>query len=238
MTIDPNSKTEDRPLQVGMMLFPGFTLLDLAGPQTALALHSKTHLIWKSMEPVPSDSGVTMNPTITFDEVPEHLDILFVPGGGGTPEIMKDRDYLDFVAQAGKTARYITAACTGSVILAMAGLLDGYRAATYWPFYEPLIALGITPSYDRVCVDRNRITGGGVTAGIDFALSLIAEIKGLDAAEFTQLALEYDPQPLFTAGHPRSARPEIVEQISGLWGRTAEAVRVAKAHMEGRAQAA
>ncbi len=235
---DSNSKTEDRPLQVGMMLFPGFTLLDLAGPQTALALHSKPHLIWKSMEPVPTDSGVTMNPTITFDEVPEHLDILFVPGGSGTPEIMKDRDYLDFVAHAGKTARYITAACTGSVILAMAGLLDGYRAATYWPFYEPLIALGIVPSYDRVCVDRNRITGGGVTAGIDFALSLIAEIKGLDAAEFTQLALEYDPQPLFTAGHPRSARPEIVEQISGLWGRTAEAVRVAKAHMEGRAQAA
>ncbi len=238
MMYDSNSKTEDRPLQVGMMLFPGFTLLDLAGPQTALALHSKPHLIWKSMEPVPTDSGVTMNPTITFDEVPEHLDILFVPGGSGTPEIMKDRDYLDFVAHAGKTARYITAACTGSVILAMAGLLDGYRAATYWPFYEPLIALGIVPSYDRVCVDRNRITGGGVTAGIDFALSLIAEIKGLDAAEFTQLALEYDPQPLFTAGHPRSARPEIVEQISGLWGRTAEAVRVAKAHMEGRAQAA
>lgn len=237
MADETNKTTEDRPLQVGMMLFPGFTLQDLAGPQTALGLHSKTHLIWKTMEPVPTDMGVTMNPTITFDDVPENLDILFVPGGGGTPEIMKDQEYLDFIARAGKTARYITAACTGSVILAMAGLLEGYRAATYWPFYEPLIALGIEPSYDRVCIDRNRITGGGVTAGIDFALSLIAEIKGQDAAEFTQLVLEYDPQPVFTAGHPRSARPEIIEQISGLWGRTAEAVRVAKAHMERRAQA-
>jgi len=230
------SGVEDRPLQIGMLLFPGFTLQDLAGPQTAFGLHSTTHLIWKTLEPVPTDMGVTMNPTITLDDVPDNLDVFFVPGGGGTPEIMKDQEILDFVARAGATAKYVTAVCTGSVILAMAGLLEGYRAATYWPFYEPLIALGIEPSYDRVCVDRNRITGGGVTAGIDFALQVIAELKGQDAAEFTQLVLEYDPQPTMNSGHPRSARPEITAQIKGLWGRTEEAVRVANAHMARRAK--
>lgn len=230
------SGNDDGKLQIGMVMFPGFTLQDIAGPQTAWGLHAKTHLIWKTLEPVPTDMGVTMNPTITMDEVPDNLDILFVAGGGGTPEIMKDQDFLDFIARAGATAKYVTAACTGSVLLAMAGLLEGYRAATYWPFYEPLIALGIEPSYDRVCIDRNRITGGGVTAGIDFALQVIAELKGKDAAEFTQLVLEYDPQPTMTSGHPRTARPEIVKLVEGLWGRTAEAVRVAEAHMAKRAE--
>ncbi|MET2829243.1 DJ-1/PfpI family protein [Mesorhizobium shangrilense] len=232
MSDQEKNNAGERPLQVGMLLFPGFTLQDLAGPQTAFGLHAKTHLIWKTLDPVPTDMGVTMNPTITIDDVPDNLDILFVPGGGGTPEIMKDQEILDFLARSGSTARYVTAVCTGSVIIGMAGLLDGYRAATYWPFYEPLKALGIEPSYERVCIDRNRITGGGVTAGIDFALTILAEIKGQEAAEFTQLVLEYDPQPPFNSGHPRSARPELVEKISGLWGRTAEAVRVAQAHMQ------
>lgn len=227
---------ENRPLEVGMLMFPGFTLQDLAGPQTAFGLHSNTHLIWKTLEPVPTDMGVTMNPTMTFGDVPDNLDVLFVPGGGGTPEIMKDEEVLRFLTRAGRTARYVTAVCTGSVILGMAGLLEGYRAATYWPFYEPLIALGIEPSYDRVCVDRNRITGGGVTAGIDFALQVLAELKGQEVAEFTQLLLEYDPQPTMKSGHPRSARPEIIAQIEGLWGRTDEAVRVANAHMARRAR--
>jgi cyclohexyl-isocyanide hydratase len=238
LTENMTSEIEERPLQIGMLLFPGFTLQDLAGPQTAFGLHSNTHLIWKTLEPVPTDMGVTMNPTITLDEVPDNLDVLFVPGGGGTPEIMKDQEILDFLARAGATARYVTAVCTGSVILAMAGLLEGYRAATYWPFYEPLIALGVEPSYDRVCVDGNRITGGGVTAGIDFALQVIAELKGQDAAEFTQLVLEYDPQPTMNSGHPRTARQEIIDQITGLWGRTEEAVKVASAHMARRAKPA
>jgi len=236
MSDELSNKIQDRQLQIGMVIFPGFTLQDLAGPQTAFGLHAKTHIIWKTLEPVPTDMGVTLNPTITIDDVPDNLDVLFVAGGGGTPEIMKDRELLDFIARAGQTATYVTAVCTGSVLLAMAGLLEGYRAATYWPFYEPLIALGIEPSYDRVCVDRNRITGGGVTAGIDFALKVIAELKGQDAAEFTQLVLEYDPQPTMNSGNPRTARPEIVAQIKGLWGRTDEAVRVASEHMKRRAQ--
>jgi cyclohexyl-isocyanide hydratase len=214
-----------------MLLYPGFTLLDLAGPQTAFGLNGKTHLIWKTMEPVPTDMGVSMNPTMTFAEVPDNLDVLFVPGGFGTIDAMQDREILEFLSRAGTTARYITSVCTGSVVLAMAGLLDGYRAATHWAFYEPLEALGIEASHERVAVDRNRITGGGVTAGIDFGLTVIAEINGQAAAEFTQLALEYDPQPPFNSGHPRTATPEAVASVKSIMGdMTLRGVEIAKAH--------
>jgi cyclohexyl-isocyanide hydratase len=149
---------------------------------------------------------------------------------------MQDKEILEFLARAGSTARYITSVCTGSVILAMAGLLDGYRAATHWAFYEPLAALGIQASHDRVSVDRNRITGGGVTAGVDFGLTVIAFLKGQDVAEFTQLALEYDPQPPFNAGHPTKARQEIVDMITGANGimgdMTPQAVEIARQHKQ------
>jgi cyclohexyl-isocyanide hydratase len=230
--------TPDRaaPLKIGMLLYPGFTLLDLAGPQTTFGFHGQTHLIWKTMEPVPTDMGVSMNPTMTFADVPENLDVLFVPGGFGTIAVMQDSTILEFLASAGSTARYITSVCTGSVILAMAGLLDGYRASTHWAFYEPLEALGVEPSHERVVIDRNRISGGGVTAGLDFGLTVIAQLKGQDVAEFTQLALEYAPQPPFNAGHPRTARPEIIDMISGAKGimgeMTPAAVKIAKAHMQ------
>jgi cyclohexyl-isocyanide hydratase len=228
--------TPAAPLQIGMLLYPGFTLLDLAGPQTAFGLFGQTHLIWKTMEPVPTDMGVSMNPTMTFADVPDNLDVLFVPGGFGTNAVMQDKEILAFVARAGATARYVTSVCTGSAILGMAGLLDGYRAATHWAFYEPLEALGIEACHERVAIDRNRITGGGVTAGVDFALTVIAEIRGQDAAEFAQLALEYDPQLPFNAGHPRTARREIIDQISGAKGimgeMTPQGVEIAKAHRQ------
>jgi cyclohexyl-isocyanide hydratase len=224
------------PLQIGMLLYPGFTLLDLAGPQTAFGLNGQTHLLWKTMEPVPTDMGVSMNPTMTFAEVPDNLDVLFVPGGFGTIDAMQDMEILEFLARAGATARYVTSVCTGSVILAMAGLLAGYRAATHWAFYEPLAALGVEASHERVAVDRNRITGGGVTAGVDFGLTVIAELKGRDVAEFTQLALEYAPQPPFNAGHPSTARQEIIDMISGAKGimgeMTPRGVTIAKAHQQ------
>ena len=210
------SLTGCAPLSIGMVLYPGFTLLDLAGPQTAFGLNGTTHLIWKTMDPVPTDMGISLNPTKTFANAPDRLDVLFVPGGFGTVDAMQDPEILEFLARAGKTARYITSVCTGSVILGMAGLLDGYRAATHWGFYKPLEALGAIPSYDRVCVDRNRISGGGVTAGVDFGLTVIAQINGVRAAEITQLALEYDPQPPFTAGHPRTAHPEVVACVEAM----------------------
>ena len=210
------SPTGCAPLSIGMVLYPGFTLLDLAGPQTAFGLNGTTHLIWKTMDPVPTDMGISLNPTKTFANAPDRLDVLFVPGGFGTVAAMHDPDIIKFLAHAGRTARYITSVCTGSVILGMAGLLDGYRAATHWGFYKPLEALGAIPSYDRVCVDRNRISGGGVTAGVDFGLTVIAEINGVRAAEITQLALEYDPQPPFTAGHPRTAHPDVVACVEAM----------------------
>lgn len=224
------------PLQIGMLLYPAFTLLDLAGPANVLGLHGKIHLIWKTMDPVQTDTGISLNPTVTFDGVPDPLDVLFVPGGFGTLAIMQDQEVLELLARAGSTARYVTSVCTGSVILGMAGLLDGYRAASHWAFYEPLEALGIEPSHERVAVDRNRISGGGVTAGIDFGLTLLEKLKGRDAAEFVQLALEYDPAPPFSAGHPRTARPQIVDMISGARGimgdMTPAAVNVAKARRQ------
>lgn len=229
-------QNQPQPLQIGMLLYPGFTLLDLAGPQTAFGLHGQTHLIWKNMDPVPTDMGISLNPTITFANVPDNLDLLFVPGGLGTVEAMQDTEILEFLARVGPTARYITSVCTGSVLLGMAGLLEGYRAATHWAFYEPLEALGIEASHERVSVDRNRITGGGVTAGIDLGLIVLANLKGQDAAEFTQLALEYDPLPPFNAGHPSTAKKEIVDMISGAKGimyeMTQAGVEIAKAHRQ------
>ncbi len=233
------SLTGCRPLLIGMVLYPGFTLLDLAGPQTAFGLNGTTHLIWKNMDPVPTDMGITLNPTRTFANAPDNLDVLFVPGGFGTVDAMQDPEIIEFLARAGKTARYVTSVCTGSAILGMAGLLDGYRAATHWGFYEPLEALGAVPSYERVCVDRNRISGGGVTAGVDFGLTVIAEINGVHAAEITQLALEYDPQPPFTAGHPRTARPEVVASVEAMMAHMIPpGVALAAAYKKARVSAA
>ncbi len=222
-----------KPLTIGMLIYPGFTLLDLAGPQTAFGLHGQTHLIWKTLDPVPTDMGVSMNPTITFADVPDNLDVLFVPGGFGTNAVMQDKETLEFLAHAGATARYITSVCTGSAILGMAGLLDGYRAATHWYFYEPLEAMGIEASHHRVSIDRNRITGGGVTAGVDFGLTVIAAIKGQAAAEFTQLALEYCPEPPFNSGHPRSAKPEAIATVKSLMcDMNREGVEIAKGYRQ------
>ena len=233
---------DNPPLQFGLLLYPGFTLVDLAGPQTAFGFHGVTHLIAKTMEPVPTDMGVSMNPTTTFAEAPETLDVLFVPGGLGTNGTLKDEETLAFLARAGARSRYVTSVCTGSAVLGMAGLLDGYRAATHWAYYDALTALGIEISPERVVVDRNRITGGGATAGLDFGLTVIAELKGVDAAEFTQLAMEYDPKPPFDSGHPTKARPEIVELISGsdgvMAGITKEAVEIVTAHRARRAEIA
>jgi cyclohexyl-isocyanide hydratase len=194
-----------QPLTIGMLLYPGFTLLDLAGPQAALGLHGRTLLFWKTLEQVPTDSGISVNPTHTFADAPDALDVLFVPGGMGTNEAMLDPEVVEFLARLGQRARYVTSVCTGSLLLGIAGLLDGYRAATHWAAYEALEALGVTSAPDRVVADRNRITGGGGTAGIDFGLTLLAELRGDDVAKITQLLMEYDPHPPFNTGHPRVA---------------------------------
>ena len=217
------------PLQIGMLLYPQFTLLDLAGPQTSLGMHGRTLLLWKDHSPVPTDSGVTINPTTSFAECPKELDILFVPGGFGTNDAMKDNEIIDFLAATGKTARYITSVCSGSLLLGMAGLLDGYKAATHWACYDALAATGAIAVKQRVVTDRNRVSGGGVTAGIDFGLTLLGLLRGEQTAKITQLMMEYDPKPPFDTGTPDTAGPELTAAALALMGNmNSEAVEIAR----------
>ena len=230
MTTMPAFAGDAAPLEIGMLLYPGLTLLDLAGPQAALGVHGRTHLFWKTLDPVMSDTGVALMPTATFADPPAALDILFVPGGLGTVEAMKDDEINSFIAERGRDARYVTSVCSGSLLLGAAGLLDGYRAATHWATYDILEALGIDAGHERVVVDRNRFTGGGVTAGLDFGLTLLAELRGEEAAKLTQLMLEYDPKPPFDTGHPRAAGPELVAAAKAMMNESvSEGVAFAKA---------
>jgi cyclohexyl-isocyanide hydratase len=205
-------------LQIGMLLYPGLTLLDLIGPQTTLGLHGQTHLIAKSLASVTSDSGIAIVPSTTYDACPRELDVLFVPGGMGTAEVLEDPDTLSFLESRARTARYVTSVCSGSLILAAAGLLQGYRATTHWSSLDVLAAFGVEIARGRVVVDRNRITGGGVTAGIDFGLTLLAQLRGEGAAQLSQLAMEYDPQPPFDAGSPEAAGPEVTAMARSFIG--------------------
>lgn len=199
---------------IGLVIFPDMTQLDVTGPYQVFALMPNTHvhLLWKTREPVTSNDGMTILPTTTFDDCPA-LDVLCVPGGPGQVEMMQDSALLKFLQQQGKTARYITSVCTGSLILAAAGLLQGYRAACHWAFREQLAMLGVEVGTERVVVDRNRITGGGVTAGIDFGLVLAGMLCGQETAEMIQLLMEYNPAPPFNAGSPENAGTVVVEQV-------------------------
>jgi cyclohexyl-isocyanide hydratase len=200
---------------IGMLLFPRLTQLDLTGPHEVFARlpGARVLLLAETAEPVRSESGLLFQPDLPFDQAPP-LDVLFVPGGAGIGDAMLSLRTLEFLrAQAGR-ARYVTAVCTGSLLLGASGALRGYRATTHWLSLDLLPLVGAIPVRERVVVDRNRITGGGVTAGIDFALRLAAELCGEDKAQEIQLLLEYDPAPPFSAGSPRSAPPELVERLT------------------------
>ncbi|HKO72423.1 MAG TPA: DJ-1/PfpI family protein [Bradyrhizobium sp.] len=224
------------PLQIGLVIFPRVTQLDLTGPVQVFSSvpGAQVHLIWKRIEPVPSDSVLTLTPTVTFDDCPQ-LDVICVPGGFGINEMINDEEVLDFVRRQAKGARYVTSVCTGSLVLGAAGLLKGYKAATHWTAMEFLAAFGAIPTKTRVCVDRNRVTGGGVTAGIDFALTLVSIMIDRQTAEAIQLGLEYNPAPPFNAGSPDSAPPEILAlqkgRIAPSQARRAEAVDRAAARL-------
>jgi cyclohexyl-isocyanide hydratase len=210
---------------VGLVIFPGMTQLDLTGPHQVFAVmpDTRVHLLWKTPEPVTSSEGMTILPTTTFNDCPS-LDVLCVPGGAmGQMEMMRDTEVLEFLQQQSKTAKYITSVCTGSLILAAAGLLQGYRAACHWAFRDQLAMLGVEVGTERVVVDRNRITGGGVTAGIDFGLVLAGLLFGETTAKTIQLMLEYNPAPPFNAGSPEIAGEEIVEQVKQFGAQLLEA---------------
>ncbi|HEV2597777.1 DJ-1/PfpI family protein [Sphingopyxis sp.] len=203
------SPSDPSQLTLGMLLYPGFTLLDLAGSHAALGFHGRTLLLSKTRDPVATDSGVTINPNTLLCECPEPLDVLMIPGGFGTDAVLEDEEIVTAVAHIGRTARYVTSVCSGSLILAKAGLLDGYRATTHWALHDRLANSTAVAVRERVVVDGNRITGGGVTAGIDFGLTLLAELRGEEPAKLTQLMMEYDPAPPFDSGTPEKAGPEL-----------------------------
>lgn len=202
------------PIQIGLLLFPRLTQLDLTGPFEAFARvpNAKVHLIWKRIEPVISDVGLPILPTATLADCPD-LDVICVPGGPGMNELLEDEEVLAFVRRQGAQARYVTSVCTGALVLGAAGLLKGYKAATHWASMEFLEAFGATPVKTRVCVDRNRITGGGVTAGIDFGLLVAAQLTDRKTAEKIQLYMEYNPAPPFQAGSPDTAPAEVVREF-------------------------
>ncbi len=205
-------KQTEKPLEIAMLLYPGLTLLDLIGPQTVFSWFANIHLVWKTNDLVRSDTGIGIQPSCTFESCPRELDVLFVPGGFGQEQLMHDAGVLAFLADRASSSKYITSVCSGSLLLGAAGLLKGYKATSHWAARNALSAFGAEPVDARVVVDRNRISGGGVTAGIDFGLVLLAKLRGDDAAKLTQLAIEYDPEPPFQSGNPKTAEPAIVEQ--------------------------
>jgi len=224
------------PLQIGLVLFPRVTQLDFTGPLQVFSSvpGAQLHLIWKRIEPVASDSVMALTPTMTFADCPQ-LDVICVPGGLGTDDMVNDEEMLAFLRRQAEGARFVTSVCTGSLVLGAAGLLKGYRAATHWTAMDFLSAFGATPTKTRVCVDRNRVTGGGVTAGIDFALTLVSLLVDRRTAEAIQLRLEYNPAPPFNSGSPDTAPPEILalmkERIAPAQARRAEMIGRAAARL-------
>ncbi len=218
---------------IGMIIFPGMTALDFGGPLEVFGRMPDTqvHVLAKSMDPVKTDLGFLQLPTLRLSEAPK-LDLLFIGGGPGTTTLMEDAEVVDFLRTRAPDARWITSVCTGALVLGAAGLLRGYRASTHWAAMGVLPWFGATAVEERVVVDRNRITGGGVTAGIDFGLVVAGILRGEDSARKTQLVLEYDPAPPFQSGSPRTAAPELVQSVrdqlgAGTQARLATAERVA-----------
>jgi cyclohexyl-isocyanide hydratase len=205
----------DEPLTVGMLLFDGMTQLDLTGPYEVLARMPRTRvlLVASSLAPVRSEWGMRILPDVTFDDAPP-LNLLCVPGGWGVNECMEDTRLLGFLRARSEHARYMTSVCSGALILGAAGLLRGYRATTHWMSLDLLSRFGAESVQQRVVRDRDRITGAGVTAGIDFGLVLAAELFGERVAQEIQLAIEYHPAPPFQSGSPATAPGGVRDAVS------------------------
>jgi cyclohexyl-isocyanide hydratase len=172
----------------------------------------EVRVIARTLQPVAARGGLRFVPDTSIADAPA-LDLVFVPGGPGVGALMEDGEVLEFLRRAARQARYVTSVCTGALVLGAAGLLKGYRATTHWLSLDLLPVFGATAVADRVVIDRNRITGGGVTAGIDFALAIAAEVAGEDKAKEIQLLIEYNPAPPFACGHPDTADAAIVESL-------------------------
>jgi cyclohexyl-isocyanide hydratase len=204
---------EPAPFRIGLLLFPDITQLDLTGPYEVFTKlpRAEVRLVWKSLDPVRAGGGMRLVPDTTFAGCPQ-LDLLCVPGGAGINALLTDAETLGFIRAQAASARFVTSVCTGALVLGAAGLLRGRRATTHWMSHDMLAAFGAVPVADRVVIDGGIVTGGGVTAGIDFALYIAALVAGEDVARAIQLGLEYDPAPPFGSGHPRSTDPALVER--------------------------
>ncbi len=224
------------PLSIAFLVYPHVTQLDFTGPAQILSRlgNVRVDYVWKERAPVATDAGFSILPTATFDEI-TGADIICVPGGLSCIEVMEDDEALAWVRRIGDGASWVTSVCTGSLILGAAGLLRGYRAACHWAWRDHLALFGAEPVAERVVSDRNRVTGGGVTAGIDFALALTAAIRGESHARLLQLSLEYDPQPLFDSGSPERAGGPLIaryhERVAALApGRDERVLAAAERH--------
>jgi cyclohexyl-isocyanide hydratase len=214
---------------VGFVIFPNLTQLDFTGPLQVLARlpQSATHIVAKSEAPVPSDCGLDLVPTYTFANCPP-LDLICIPGGTrGVVAAIGDRETMEFVRAQASAAKYVTAVCTGAFVLGAAGLLKGRRATTHWAYADLLPLVGATHEKARIVRDGNVITAGGVTSGIDFGLSLVAEIAGEMAARAIQLGIEYAPAPPFDSGHPDNASAAVRSVVSDRLEKSRIAMRTA-----------
>jgi cyclohexyl-isocyanide hydratase len=200
-------------LTMGIVIFPGFTGLDVVGPHEVLARTSaRVVLVARTTEPVPSHDRLMLIPDVDFDHAPP-LDVLVVPGGPGQTPAMTDAVLIGFIRDRAATARYVLGVCTGTLLLAQAGVITGRPATTHWLAQEELARLGALAMPDRVVWSDNIVTGAGVSAGIDAALALVERLYSRESCERIQLSIEYDPHPPTDAGHPSRARPELVEQL-------------------------
>jgi cyclohexyl-isocyanide hydratase len=201
-------------INIGLLLFPDVQQLDLTAPFEVFASLPGTvmHLIWKEIAPIVSATGLVLTPNTTFDDCPQ-MDVLCIPGGVGVNALMEDETVLQFVRHQAAQARYVTSVCTGAMVLGAAGLLRGKRATTHWASHDLLHRFGAVPVQDRVVWDGRLVTAGGVTAGIDFALTVVERLAGRAAAAAIQLNLEYAPAPPLNAGTPATAAPQTAAAI-------------------------
>ncbi len=218
--------------RIGMLIFPRMTQLDMTGPYEVLARLPDTQvdLVARSLDPVVTDRGMQIVPTLTYaDCLP--LDVIMVPGGPGQQDLMEDEETLGFLRRQAADATYITSVCTGSLVLGAAGLLRGRRATSHWAALDHLALLGAIPVGEKIVIDGNVVTGAGVTSGIDFALKLAALLESEEVARAIQLQIEYDPAPPFDSGSPRTAAPALVEKMRARLAKLNEERRVVAARV-------
>ena len=214
--------------KIGIILYDQMTALDVIGPHYFLGrlAGAEIHFIAETIRPVPTENGLVLTSTATFDSCPADLDVLMVGGGTtGTLAAMRDTAMLSFLADRGSRAKWVTSVCTGSLVLGQAGLLRGYRATSHWVGRPLLKSFGAIEVDQRVVFDRNRATGAGVTAGLDLALALIQRLRPLEFAQTMQLLSEYQPEPSLDCGTPDRAPASVLAAARSLTNDFVDSVR-------------